>query len=59
VKVWTIHPAAQEEHDELIMRFGDIDEALAVAFEARYLHYRHEIIANPRTTTSAANPCAA
>ena len=44
---WNIHPAAQEEHDALVVRFGEIDGALAIAFEARYLHYRHEIITNP------------
>ena len=44
---WNIHPAAQQEHDELIKYFGGIDEELAIAFELRYLENRHGICANP------------
>lgn len=44
---WNIHPEAQEEHDELVWHFGNIDPALVIAFEERYLHYRHSICETP------------
>lgn len=44
---WSIHPAAQEEHDEQIEAFAATDQVLAIAFEERYLHYRDSICDNP------------
>jgi len=44
---WNIHPAAQMEHDELLMHFGGIDRELVTAFESHYLQYRHAICENP------------
>lgn len=44
---WSIHPSAQQEHDEWIEYFGGIDEELAIAFELRYLENRHHICSNP------------
>jgi hypothetical protein len=44
---WNIHPAAQSEHDELLMHFGGIDKELVTAFEWHYLQYRHTICENP------------
>lgn len=29
---WSIHPTAQQEHDEWIEYFGGIDEVFAIAF---------------------------
>lgn len=44
---WEIHPAAQQEHDELLQQFGAVDVELTVAFELRYLQRRHAICENP------------
>jgi len=42
-----IHPAAQDEHDDLVTFFAGIDEALAIAFEEQYQECRRMVCANP------------
>ena len=42
-----IHPAAQEELEEQLLRFGTVDASLAEAFERRYKEARSLICDNP------------
>ncbi len=44
---WSIHPSAQQEHDEWLEYFSTIDKDLVLAFELRYLQCRRAICENP------------
>ncbi len=44
---WNIHPAARQEHDDIIIAYSGVDESLVIAFEECYLRHRHLICTNP------------